>query len=195
MQPGLLQYVQQRFDVKGYRQRQSIPATMIAARRHLHFPRARPIGTNGPFNLRLLIQPAPPGHILGVVDITKVHLNQPGAAGSRRPVASYPPPANQPPTPDYQPPAPSYQAPPTQGPVSQPRSNRPRPSNRRTYGRYASGPIMGSGALLLPAQVNKVSLLRPTRRPRPNNRAVLLADFPTPTLYSYLLPPIRPNHP
>src|SRR5271156_3213218 len=105
MQPGLLQYVESRFDVKdtgaakfpGDDDRRPGPPFIF---------RARPIGTNGPYNLRLLIQPGPPGHILGVVDITKVHLGQPGAPSSQQSVASHPPTQSQPPAP-----APSYQAP------------------------------------------------------------------------------------
>jgi len=54
--------------------------------------RARPIGSHGPYNLRLLIQPGEPGHILGVVDITKVHMNAPGSAPSQPAVANQPPP-------------------------------------------------------------------------------------------------------
>jgi hypothetical protein len=128
MQPGLLQYVESRFDVKdtgtakfpGDDDRRPAPPYIF---------RARPIGSHGPYNLRLLIQPGQPGHILGVVDITKVHVTAPGSAPSQPPaVASEPPPQEQPqvsqnpsvqvpslsaPTPDQQQPAtaPSAHAP------------------------------------------------------------------------------------
>src|SRR5450631_4203138 len=69
MQPGLLQYVESRFEVKdtgtakfpGDDDRRPVPPYIF---------HARPVGSRGPYNLRLLIQPGPPGHILGVVDIT-----------------------------------------------------------------------------------------------------------------------------
>ena len=70
-QPGLVQYVESNFEVKD-----TGTAKLPGDDDHRPTPpyifRARPIGNNGPFNLRLLIQPGPPGHILGVVDITKV---------------------------------------------------------------------------------------------------------------------------
>src|SRR5260221_2415738 len=83
MQPGLLQYVETKFDVKdtgtakypGDDDRRPVPPYIF---------RARPHGSSGPYNLRLLIQPGSPGHILGVVDITKVRLTAP-ANGSPQP--------------------------------------------------------------------------------------------------------------
>ncbi len=95
MQPGLLQYVESRFDVKdtgtakfpGDDDRRPGPPFIF---------RARPIGSHGPYNLRLLIQPGEPGHILGVVDITKVHMNAPGSAPSQPAVANQPPPQSPP---------------------------------------------------------------------------------------------------
>src|SRR5271156_3586913 len=103
MQPGLLQYVESRFEVKdtgtakypGDDDRRPGPPYIF---------RARPIGSNGPFNLRLLIQPGPPGHILGVVDITRVHVAEPGTAPAAVPQA--PPEIAQQPTAP-----PSYQSP------------------------------------------------------------------------------------
>ena len=94
MQPGLLHYVEASFDVKdsgtakypGDDDRRPQPPFIF---------RARPVGSNGPFNLRLLIQPGQPGHILGVVDITRVHLHNPNGPA----VASQPPQEGQP----YQP--------------------------------------------------------------------------------------------
>ena len=109
MQPGLLNYVESRFDVKdtgtakypGDDDRPPGPPYIF---------RARPIGSHGPFNLRLLIQPGQPGHILGVVDITKAHLTDPSgpAVASRQPAPLEPqqPQQAQPPQP-----APSVQVP------------------------------------------------------------------------------------
>ena len=151
MQPGLLQYVESRFDVKdtgaakfpGDDDRRPAPPFIF---------RARPIGSNGPYNLRLLIQPGSPGHILGVVDITKVHLNAPGVANQPPPQTQPPPPAPAPasqapsvqipalsaPAPDQQQPAPAQEQPPAQQPTpqqpSEPTSDTP------------SGPIMDSGS-------------------------------------------------
>ncbi len=87
-QPGLLPYVEHTFDVKetgsakypGDDDRRPTPPYIF---------RARPSGTHGAFNLRLLIQPGQPGHILNVVDITKVHVAEPPASGPN--VASRPP--------------------------------------------------------------------------------------------------------
>jgi hypothetical protein len=117
MQPGLLQYVESRFDVKdtgtakypGDDDRPPGPPFIF---------RARPLGSHGPYNLRLLIQPGQPGHILGVVDITKVHLTAPANSSSQPSVA------NQTPVPA---------APTTQQP-SEPTADTP------------SGPIMDSGS-------------------------------------------------
>lgn len=101
MQPGLLQYVESRFDVKdtgtakypGDDDRRPAPPYIF---------RARPVGSHGPYNLRLLIQPGQPGHILGVVDITKVHLNPNGPA-----VASHAPAPHVPRDQPFTQPAPS----------------------------------------------------------------------------------------
>jgi len=78
MQPGLLQYVESRFEVKdtgtakypGDDDRRPTPPYIF---------RARPLGSSGPYNLRLLIQPGTPGHILGVV----VHDAENVAGGAR----------------------------------------------------------------------------------------------------------------
>jgi hypothetical protein len=137
MQPGLLQYVESRFDVKdtgtakypGDDDRRPGPPYIF---------RARPLGSDGPYNLRLLIQPGQPGHILGVVDITKVHLTAPGNPPSQPSVANQPPappasaqiPALSAPVPSN--PAPSPAAPAAQQP-SAPTADTP------------SGPIMESG--------------------------------------------------
>jgi hypothetical protein len=134
MQPGLLQYVESRFDVKdtgtakypGDDDRRPAPPYIF---------RARPLGSSGPFNLRLLIQPGQPGHILGVVDITKVHLNAPAGGPSQPAVANQPPPQTEPSAPAAaaEVPAPSTQAPAAQQP-SEPTADTP------------SGPIMAPGS-------------------------------------------------
>ena len=104
MQPGLLNYVESRFDVKD-----TGTAKYPGDDDHRPAPpyifRARPVGSHGPYNLRLLIQPGEPGHILGVVDITKAHLSNPGGPSSGPAVAirapsqlepQQPPPQQQP---------------------------------------------------------------------------------------------------
>jgi len=134
MQPGLLQYVESRFDVKdtgtakypGDDDRRPSPPYIF---------RARPLGSSGPYNLRLLIQPGAPGHILGVVDITKVHLNAPANGPSQPAVANQPPPQNQQPPPQ----APAAQAP----AASVPAPTAPQPSEPTAD--TPSGPIMDSG--------------------------------------------------
>jgi hypothetical protein len=153
-QPGLIQYIQSRFQVKdtgtakypGDDDHRPVPPYIF---------RARPIGSNGPYNLRLLIQPGPPGHILGVVDITKVHITEPGGAPSQPAVASQPPPqappTPQPPEPPQPPPvsapaqaqAPEPPTPPPtpSAPASEPASQPSEPSADTP-----SGPIMGNGS-------------------------------------------------
>jgi len=136
-QPGLLHYVESRFDVKdtgtakypGDDDRRPIPPYIF---------HARPAGSNGPYNLRLLIQPGPPGHILGVVDITKVHFNEQGTPAPRQPVASQGP-ANP------QTPAPTYQAPVNQTPAvgQAPATSTKAPAEPTAD--TPSGPIMDSG--------------------------------------------------
>jgi len=148
MQPGLLQYVESRFDVKdtgtakypGDDDRRPGPPFIF---------RARPLGSNGPYNLRLLIQPGPPGHILGVVDISKVRLGQPGAPSPQQPVVTQPPTQNQPPPPapapepSYQPQAPVVgQGPVHQTPAQTPPAQQPSEPTADT----PSGPIMDSGS-------------------------------------------------
>jgi len=138
-QPGLLHYVESRFEVKdtgtakypGDDDRRPIPPYIF---------HARPIGSQGPFNLRLLIQPGPPGHILGVVDITKVHFNEQGMPAPQQPVASQAPARPQP--------APTYQAPVNQAPsVGQaPAASVPAKAPAEPTADTPSGPIMDSGS-------------------------------------------------
>jgi len=140
-QPGLLQYVESRFDVKdtgtakypGDDDRRPIPPYIF---------HARPVGSHGPYNLRLLIQPGPPGHILGVVDITKVHFNEQGTPASRPTVAGQAPAKPQASAPTYQ--APVNQAPAVsqgQAPAASAPANAPAEPTADT----PSGPITDSG--------------------------------------------------
>jgi len=137
MQPGLLQFVESRYEVKdigtakypGDDDRRPGPPFIF---------RARPLGSSGPYNLRLLIQPGPQGHILGVVDITKVHVTAPGAAPSQPPVANQPPPPTQ-----TQPPpqAPAAVSGPSSAPSASTAASQPSEPTADT----PSGPIMESG--------------------------------------------------
>jgi len=151
MQPGLLEYVESRFDVKdtgtakfpGDDDRRPGPPFIF---------RARPIGSHGPYYLRLLIQPGPAGHILGVVDMNKVHLDQPGSPSSGPSVANQPPPPQGPPQPSA---APAPQNPAVQVPelsqppvAQQPSSAQPQTPAQQPKEPTAdtpSGPIMDSG--------------------------------------------------
>jgi len=142
MQPGLLHYVESRFEVKdtgtakypGDDDRRPAPPYIF---------RARPLGSSGPFNLRLLIQPGAPGHILGVVDMTKVHLTSPGSP-SQPAVAQQPPPQYAPSQPATQGPVVS-QAPAHQNPEpSAPASGTQQPSEPTAD--TPSGPIMDSSS-------------------------------------------------
>jgi hypothetical protein len=143
MQPGLLQYVESRFDVKdtgtakypGDDDRRPGPPYIF---------RARPIGSQGPYNLRLLIQPGQPGHILGVVDITKVHLTAPANPASQPAVANQPPPQG------------TQSQPPPQAPASAPEAPAPPPSTpaqqpSEPTADTPSGPIMDSGSQTSPS--------------------------------------------
>ena len=163
MQPGLVQYVESTYDIKD-----TGVAKYPGDDDHHPSPpfifRARPLGSNGPYNLRLLIQPGPPGHILGVVDITKVHLTAPANPSypSSRPaqppaVASEPPPPTPyQPSPAYQTPPPYQPAPETPGPVVEPPpvTEAPAPSAPPPTAQppseptadTPSGPIMDSGS-------------------------------------------------
>ena len=72
-QPGLLQYVEQSFEVKETGSAK-YPGTDDRRPEPPYIFRARPAGSHGAFNLRLLIQPGNEGHILNVVDMTKAHV-------------------------------------------------------------------------------------------------------------------------
>jgi hypothetical protein len=157
IQPGLLRYVESRFEVKdtgtakypGDDDRRPGPPYIF---------RARPLGSDGPFNLRLLIQPGPPGHILGIVDISKVRLTSPGSPSSPPSVASQPPPR-----PPQQPPAP------TSGPVTQPQpSQAPTSPPSEPTADTPSGPITESGSPTSPSTTQPS--LAPPADPAPANQ-------------------------
>jgi hypothetical protein len=181
-QPGLLRYVESHFDVAdtgkakypGDDDRRPIPPYIF---------RARPIGSDGPFNLRLLIQPGQPGHILGVVDITKIHARPPGAPAEQGQIANQPPAyqgqgtVNEPRVgqaftpPSASSPAPSYQMPPTgqteppaQAPAPAPSAPAASPSGPTAD--TPSGPILGPDDSSASPQQN----LAPPPDPAPNTR-------------------------
>ena len=144
-QPGLIQYVQSRFQVKetgtakipGDDDRRPAPPYIF---------RARPIGYSGPYNLRLLIQPGPPGHILGVVDMAKVRLTEPGSVPPQSAIAGQPTPSEAPPAPQapepsqqQQPASEAPQAPEQPAPAAQAPDQQPSGPTADT----PSGPIMG----------------------------------------------------
>jgi hypothetical protein len=140
MQPGLLQYVESRFEVQDSGTAK-YPGNDDSRPRPPYIFRAKPRGAPGGYNLRLLIQPGPVGHILGVVDITKVHMGQPPAQAPQQapaytqqaPAPSAPSaPANAP-TSSPQPPEPTADTP--SGPIndsSNGSSNSPSPSGQQS---------------------------------------------------------------
>ena len=142
MQPHLLHYVESRFDVKDTGTAK-FPGDDDHAPRPPFIFRARPLGSTGPYNLRLLIQPGAPGHILGVVDITQVHLTTPGGpSASPQPSVSNQAAPQQPPAPAPQPqPQPQTPAPPT--PTSSPQPSEPTSDT-------PSGPITDSSGQATP---------------------------------------------
>ena len=160
MQPGLLHYVESRFEVKdtgtakypGDDDRRPAPPYIF---------RARPVGSHGPFDLRLLIQPGQPGHILGIVDITKVRLNNPNgpSVASRAPSQSQPP-RDQP-----------FEAPPQQ--AQQPQ---PAPSSVQVP-ELSSGP---AGQPLPPVQPDQPSTSGPVQPTTPHQQSTQpTADTPS----------------
>jgi hypothetical protein len=137
-QPGLVQYVESRYEVKdtgkakypGDDDRSPAPPYIFSA---------RPAGSHGPYNLRLLIQPGPPGHILGVVDITKTRGN-PAAHSSPPAVVAQP--APQPSAPPQEAPAPVPPQPAASAPVQQEPAADPSEPSADT----PSGPIKSQGS-------------------------------------------------
>ena len=111
MQPGLLNYVRSHFDVKetgkakypGDDDRRPAPPFIF---------RARPAGSEGPYNIRLLIQPGPAGRILCVVPLNNGTPGEPAPQGQPPEVAQGPSQQEPPPQP-FQPQEtpPTYQSP------------------------------------------------------------------------------------
>jgi hypothetical protein len=119
-QPGLVEYVEARFDVK-----ETGIAKEPAGDDHPPMPpyifRARAKGSDGPYNLRLLIQPGLPGHILGI-------LKDSSTSVTKAPATQSVPPTNQPSSPAPQ--IPSLTADTPSGPISNaPSSNLPPPAD------------------------------------------------------------------
>jgi hypothetical protein len=119
MQPELLHYVKTNFDVQetGYAK---VPGDDNHAPPPPYIFRARTRGADGPYNITLLIQPGPPGHIL----LVKPDATGPGAPPP--PVEQQPPPPapanNDNPAPQ---PAPAQAAPPASSIPSGPTSATP----------------------------------------------------------------------
>ena len=116
--------------------------------------RARPVGSHGPYNLRLLIQPGSRAISSSVVDITKAHISpQPGRrTGHRR---SQPPDVAQPParrrrsypSPDHRRSASRSQAAAAAAAAQPPHSSASSGTAAlRAHRRYAVRPDHGSGA-------------------------------------------------
>jgi len=135
VQPGLIEDVEQRFDVKDTGEAK-YPGNDDQRPGPPFIFQARPRGSDGPYFLRLLIQPGPPNHILRVVDMRKVHLTNPG-------VAAAPAPAPQPMPPAPAAPAPSAPAP---TPAAQPQPQAPATAPQEPTADTPSGPITDSGA-------------------------------------------------
>jgi hypothetical protein len=154
MQPGLLEYVRSSFEIKDTGTAK-FPGDDDHAPRPPYIFRARPMGASGPFNLRLLIQPGPPGHILGVVDITKVHVTAAHAPS----VPPAPAVASQPP------------AQPQPAPVSQsePSPSSPQPAPSQPTADTPSGPINSNGQVtpLPPPPPAEAPSLAPPPDPAP----------------------------
>jgi hypothetical protein len=94
-QPQLVEYVHHHFDVKA-------TGTARISGNEEHPPQppfiflARPRASDGPYYLRLLVQPGAPGHILKVVDLRTAHLTSPSnpSAASLHSVGASPAPGS-----------------------------------------------------------------------------------------------------
>jgi hypothetical protein len=101
-QPGLLNYVRSHFDVKetgkakypGDDDRRPAPPFIF---------RARAIGSEGPYNIRLLIQPGPAGRILCVVPLNNGAPGVPPQQGQPPQFAQQEPSQQEPPPQPFQP--------------------------------------------------------------------------------------------
>ena len=168
-QPHLIQQVESLYEVKdsgtakypGDDDHRAIPPYIFAA---------RPRGSDGPFYLRLLIQPGPPGRILRVVDMRQVHLGQPGGQGAPPSVANQAQPPAMPPRSQAPAPAPVAQAPIPPTPSSQTQAPAPsapaQPPSEPTAD-TPSGPIMDSGSQTYPASAPSSPSLEPPPDPPP----------------------------
>jgi len=156
MQPGLFQYVMSNFEVKDIGTAK-FPGDDDHPPRPPFIFRARPMGSSGPFNLRLLIQPGPPGHILAVADIRKIY-----PAGPPSPAA---PPEAPAPAVASQPPVQPQPAPVQPPPVNQAPQAAPAPPNSNT----PSGPINSGGQVtpLPPPPPSTAPSLAPPPDPPP----------------------------
>jgi hypothetical protein len=124
-QPGLIEFVESRFEVKDVGM-SKYPGDSDHAPLPPYIFNARPRGSSGPYNLRLLVQPGAPGHILGIVDATKIHPSPVTSSSAQQ----QPAPANQPaPAMTQQPPALTSDVP--SGPITNSNSAQttPTPSN------------------------------------------------------------------
>jgi len=175
MQPGLLQYVESRFEVKD-RGTAKFPGDDDHPPGPPYIFRARPIGSSGPYNLRLLIQPGEPGHILGVVDITKVHLHPPGGASSAPGIANQPPPQE---APQQEPPEvsqnpavqiPSLAAPAPDQQQQAPAQQQPAPAPQAPAAQQPSAPTADtpSGPIMAPDNQSSSSSNPPSLAPQPD---------------------------
>jgi hypothetical protein len=175
MQPGLVQYVETHFDVKDTGQAK-YPGDDDHRPGPPYIFRARPRGSDGPYTLLLLIQPGPPGRILGVVDSTKLHAAPPAGQPQPPEVAEAPqqqpyqsPTLNQgdvkPLSPDNQQPA-QNPAPAPQQPAATPNA----PTADTPSGPTAdtpSGPIMPNSPT---GTANPQQNLAPPPDPAPSNQ-------------------------
>ncbi len=167
MQPGLLQYVESRFDVKDTGTAK-YPGDDDRPPRPPFIFRARPLGSHGPFNLRLLIQPGAPGHVLGIVDMNKVRLGSPASSASQPAVTSQPP--SQPQPPPQPQPAPQTPGPVMEPPVAQaPAPPTPAPSRQPSEptADTPSGPIMEPGGQGSSSTPSSTQPLTPPPDPAP----------------------------
>ncbi|MCE0483092.1 MAG: hypothetical protein LV479_02505 [Methylacidiphilales bacterium] len=160
MQPGLLHYVESHFDVKdtgrakypGDDDRSPVPPFIFEA---------RPSGSSGPYNLRLLIQPGPVNHILNIVDINRVRFNGQAPQPAPAPAPAAPPPQQA--VVNHlapQNPAPAISSVGNSSASTEPTADTP------------SGPILGDGgkAAPLPPPPSSTPSLQPPPDPAPNSQ-------------------------
>jgi len=167
-QPGLVSFVRSHFEVK-----ETGKAKYPGDDDHRPAPpfifRARPVGSSGPFNIRLLIEPGPPGHILCVVPPNN------GAPAQPSPPQEQPPQVAQGPQPAYQSPSlsegevkplpPENATPPAPNPVPPP----PAPASpSEPTADTPSGPIIPNNSSS--GTANPQQNLAPPPDPAPSNQ-------------------------